>query len=469
MKKIVFKIFIFLSILIALLFLVNTLFTNKQIYWYKSQEYQKEFGHSNKIDVAFFGSSHTLCSYDPRIIETELNYSAFNFGYANQRLLSAIPLIEQAIDKYNISLGIIDIFKASLERPPYEEKVSAFQLKTFDYLPLSISKIKQMEKIFGMEDALFKVPLLREHALWDEKIFQKKFELGSSQDYYKGFYTKTSFDNETWKKITERSTINRFPKTLDGLQISEFESTIIKKLIKYFQDNNVPLIFINAPIFKGYESDEFYTYNKLLKEYLTSLGAIYINLNEHYNEIGLTKKDFRDLSHLNSSGAIKVTKFLADIIKEDLLISKNDKISYSKNRYYHIENHFEKGLFYFKVKDKLKEKINIESAGLYKINSKYLELVIESNKNLNNIKVDISYKIGANTKKHSIRELPVKLNKNNKYKTTTKLKEVVHFKGKNYYLVRIHIPKGGIYDFSVFIKPLKKEKVRIIKKDYLKL
>ncbi len=463
------KILLFSFVFFVVAFFVNDIFINKKIYWFKSEEYKSSFSKSNQIDVAFFGSSHALCSYDPRVIENEIKNSAFNFGYANQRLVTAIPLIKTTVKNYGINLAVIDVFQASMEQPPYNDNVNAFQLKTFDYMPLSLKKIVQLKNIYGPEGALYNTPLLREHALWDEKLFQDYFKLAEDKDYYKGFYTNTSFNARFWKKITKNTKLNNNPKTLDTIQLSDSNKALIKDLLGFFRENQTQVIFVNAAVFKGYESNEFYTYNNLLETFLKSLGITYINLNAHYDEIGLTKKDFRDFSHLNSSGALKVTKFLTNFIKSEFSIPSNTKINFNQNRYFHIDKSFEYGLHYFKASKKLQQKIEIKSVGIYKINNQYLELVVEKGKEISkNLKVKITYKTGAYTDKYSIRALPVKLN-NNKYLSNFKLDDSIEYGGKQYFIVRVPIPMGEVYDFNVFIKNKKNNNVKIIKIDTLRL
>lgn len=61
-----------------------------------------------------------------------------------------------------------------------------------------------------------------------------------------------------------------------------------------------------------------YAYSDAMKEYAENNDAVYINLFEHVDEIGLdVKADFQDKTHLYTSGANKVSDYLGEFLVEN--------------------------------------------------------------------------------------------------------------------------------------------------------
>lgn len=87
----------------------------------------------------------------------------------------------------------------------------------------------------------------------------------------------------------------------------------LEQIVELAAEKNVPLIFIAAPY--CINSEEQMNFNAI-EEYAKNNNVPFINFNHLYDEIGLNfKEDFRDVSHVNNSGAVKVTSYLAEYLK----------------------------------------------------------------------------------------------------------------------------------------------------------
>ena len=152
MIKIIYKISIFTIFLATILVYSGDLFVKKNIYHYMKKQYDSSF--KGNTDIAFFGSSHALCTYDPRVFEIELGLKTFNFGTQSQRLLTTQPVIDKVTKENDLQLAVVDLFWNTLIEPPFNEKITTNQLVTLDYLPLSYSKVIAHCKIFEKKNVL---------------------------------------------------------------------------------------------------------------------------------------------------------------------------------------------------------------------------------------------------------------------------------------------------------------------------
>ena len=74
-------------------------------------------------------------------------------------------------------------------------------------------------------------------------------------------------------------------------------------------ERNIEVIFFTCP----YEDP--YNYSEAMKDYAKNNNCAYIDFFELKDEVGIDgEKDFKDEGHLNTEGAAKIARYLADFI-----------------------------------------------------------------------------------------------------------------------------------------------------------
>ncbi|WP_274476450.1 SGNH/GDSL hydrolase family protein [Mangrovimonas aestuarii] len=456
MKKFILKAVVFSFLFLSVVFFVNKSFCNIGLESYKTEEYNEFKESGGSIDIALFGSSHTLCSYDPRVFEAKLNTSTFNFGISSQRLITTTPVIQEVLENNDLQLAIVDVFKGTLSQPPYIDRVNSFQLKTFDYLPFSIEKLEAMEKIYGGESILEQIPIFRAHSLWENKLTQEPHYFKESQDYYKGYYSDFSFNKKRWERAVKNKKIVSKNRIIPTKSLSQEQMQTIDRIIQKFKDNNIPFIFVNAPLPKGYRTNVYYTYQELIRKYLKSRKVEYIDFNDLYDTLNITKWDFKDAGHLNSRGAAKVSNYLAEFVKKNYQIKRTQQgTKYLGNRYYHIDTDFKYTLSYKDIKDqKLINELGVEKLVVYKTNDGNLEIMFLGKKgNLKYISTTVSYQLGqgqTNVLEGVNPEFKKYFNKGI-YKKETNLTRGLSYNEYEVKTLRIPCHFEKIVDFKVFV------------------
>lgn len=467
---------IFFSVLVlGLIAFSGRLFLNKEnLQSIKSKEhiYESEM-------IAFFGSSHAYTAFDPRVFENEVGVSAFNYGAPVQNLMVTLPVVEDAISKRNIRLGVIDIFYSTIMEPPLNERAASFQYNTLDYMDISLDKIEVHNNIYGRKNILNIFPAIREHALWKERFFQPGFVLQTDDDYSKGFKTQTYFEKKSWVKSTRGKGVFTAHQIIQKQKLSNRQKQFIDNVIRLFEENNVPLVFVSAPIHRKYMTNKYFTYLQLIKSHLMGKGVAFIDYNDLWDELNLHLYDFADISHLNSSGALKVSSHLANYINENYESLEDIRPAKSKkliaNRYYHIDTGFKYAIRHNRIyNDSIGDNTGLKEIAVFKDAYERLEIVMLGD----NIK-DIQFKIEYKMPLYETRNIPPAVSKKvieNKYTQKTFLSDLKQnssysgfkYKGKEFKVVMADCPFTEISDLKIFVGN-SNHQTQVLKIDQLEL
>src|SRR5690606_25633558 len=198
MLKFLVKLLLFFFLILTLFSWASSVFTKGDINSFKG----RELNESNNIELAFFGSSRALCTYDPRVFENGLGKRAYNYGFGSQRLFTGMPMMESRLSN-EVKLGVVDIFSASVPELSFEENVNNFQYNTIDNTENSLQKLLTFVQIYGFENIFEIFPVVRNHALWDELLLKPEYVLKENIDYYKGFRSELSFNKTRWNRSSD--------------------------------------------------------------------------------------------------------------------------------------------------------------------------------------------------------------------------------------------------------------------------
>jgi hypothetical protein len=354
MLKFTIRVGLFAGLLLALIALSGKLFRNNQkLQSFKHREYKEN---SKAIDIAIFGTSHAYTAYDPKILENRFEIQAFNFGAPVQNLKVTELAVKEILKETRLKLGVVDIFRSAILEPPFTNRVADFQYESLDYLPLSSEKINLHNHFYGARSVLNVFPTIRDHVLWNERFFQPPYALSRNVDYYKGYMTDLYFDKKSWNaQISDKKPV-RSPQLIDSLALTQGQKNAIDDIVAAFREYEVPLLFVSAPVHRKYMDDIYYTYQHLISGYLKEIGAAYIDYNNLWEELGLHHYDFKDISHVNAGGALKITRHLASYIKthyNTVVAGEDDAtINHTENRYHYLDKGFKKAIGHSEIGSK---------------------------------------------------------------------------------------------------------------------
>lgn len=291
---------IFVAGLIFLLLVVSHIFIPKN----NTGESGMEEAHANgilgekenTIDVLVLGDSESYSSIIPMELWRENGYTSYVCG---------------------TSLQMLDYTNIMLKRSFESQKPKIVILET----NAVYRNIK--EEITGLSELGERFSVFRYHNRWKSlklSDFGGKVKY-TGTDNYKGYRYHTKINPSRHSKYMSQ--------TDDIAEIPEKNIEYVKAMKEFCDNNNAEFILLSTPSTRNWNYKRHNGISKLAEE----LGCEYIDLNLSDNMVDIDwNNDTRDKGdHLNYFGAVKVTRFLSDYLKEKKILTdhRNDK-AYSK-------------------------------------------------------------------------------------------------------------------------------------------
>ena len=301
------------ALLLGVLLCVTNLFQKKE----SDIKYAQFFEHAEDFDVLFVGSSHVINGVLPLELFNDYGIASYNFGGHSAQVATSYWGLKNALDYAKPKVVVIDCFEIS-----FQQKTSnnfSYVHMTFDMFPLSLNKIKAVNDLLDDKEMERKIKEgeIEENEkrtklglLWDysvyhsrwEELEQKDFEVKNNIEYgaesriYIAEPGKQSVD--TGKKINEEAV---------GI-------TYLKKMIDECKANNIEVLltYLPYPVETDFDWTEMNTLYDIAKEY----NVNYINFHD-LNVVDYNTDVCDPYSHLNISGAIKVSDYLGDYLRHN--------------------------------------------------------------------------------------------------------------------------------------------------------
>ena len=185
--------------------------------------------------------------------------------------------------------------------------------KFVDNIPLSRNKIDAIERFVEEDKASYYLPWIVYHGQLDN---------------FKGLYYRFSQKNRNTtflKGILSSNTSQEYEDLFEAendytaLPISSKAESVLFDFLDYCDTLNCKVVFTRFPhrITTQKELDELRKENYIEKK-IKERGFDFLNFDHRLSEIGLSyENDYFSDSHLNVDGQIKLTRYIADILKND--------------------------------------------------------------------------------------------------------------------------------------------------------
>lgn len=261
---------------------------------------------ANAFEVMVYGSSHGYSSVNPMQLYQSYGIGAYNYSMKWQKINSTKLSIQDSLLTQKPKLVLIETFFAY---KVLEDTDITGEIYYTRYYNTHSARLQYLRQCFGdnLERYLsFYMPLCAFHENWNS-LTQKSFEFsfygqsGSSFRDNMGY-----FYSETVKPIHLKKPSEAKHKQFKDAALKELD-----EIVEICRSNDIEILFYTVPYQSGY------SYGDAMQEYASSKGIPYLNLYLLSEELGIDEKtDFRDETHLNDSGASKVTEYLGKYIVE---------------------------------------------------------------------------------------------------------------------------------------------------------
>lgn len=304
------KVLIFFLLIVSLLSLI-TFISDKGLRktgYYNYQEWNDIVNGLASSNIYIQGSSRAWVHVSPKILEKELNISAYNFGVDGHKFdvqNARYNLYRKYNEKPQIIIQILDFFSFDEKRDLYEPE------QFYPYYNEQII-INTISKINGFNNLTYNLPFLKYYGKYQYillgmiEYFNLKHFNSEKYKGYKGQNREWSDDFDNFKKENEKGI---------SVQISSSLKNEFEKFLLQCKKENIKVYLVYAP---EYFEINKYIYNKneiikMYKELSSKFGYDFIDFSNH--NISFNKKLFYNSQHLNKKGSELFTIELVKYIK----------------------------------------------------------------------------------------------------------------------------------------------------------
>lgn len=258
----------------------------------------------NSIDVMIYGSSHAHCTVNNAYLWDKFGMASFTLSAGAQKLDSTYYFMKESLKSQKPKVMLVEMLMANDGMTGDVANV----YRNFMGMKWSagyygvISEIGERNSYEGefRKELLLKLP-----------IFHSRYKELTKEDFvddipylkgYRGSYDMIPFEVPEACKLTETG------------ELSEDTRNYLEKMTVLSKDNGIQLVFFAAPFILDEEKQR--TFNAI-SVFAEENNIPFINFNSIYEEIDFDYgTDMREETHVNNSGADKITDYLGRMLSE---------------------------------------------------------------------------------------------------------------------------------------------------------
>ena len=329
MKKFGFRCIALLVLLVVGLNFLNKFSLQPSDYTNTVNDFNDLIDQGKRVDVFFYGSSHACYSYDPNVIDSITKIRSFNFGMTSQRLNTTDFVFRETLKKSTPKLIVLDVFPFSLKHAEKEQEIANQKKAYYAFTELSINKIRAIVKNFPLEEIPNTIfPVLRKSDKVSTLFFKRKERYVFSPEEkvvkaYRGFIGNGSYLKKENFVPFEIDDFNESNSSNYNF-LSETEKNALDSFLELAKRNNIEVLVVVAPYMNSVKDKEYKIFHNYIKNITIKRDAAFIDFNFLFEDLKLNHIDFKDIGHLNVSGAKKISTFLGNYIRENYKISSRE-------------------------------------------------------------------------------------------------------------------------------------------------
>lgn len=283
------------------------------------------FEQEENTDVLFMGTSHVINGIFPMELWNDYGIVSYNFGGHSNEIATTYWVMKNALDYTKPKLVVVDVYGVGSDRKVSE--YSDYIHLSFDCFPISKTKIRGIYDLCDDPDLVDKYGICyydrKWEYIWDLGKYHSRWNALTQNDFTneeiskeKGAETRIAVSMPNEYKVVDKAETMENPDTV-GMKY-------LRRLIEDCQAEGIEVLLVNLPYPATYNrqiaANSVYA---IAEEY----GVNYINFVAMDNIVNYNTDCYDPNSHLNASGARKVTDYLGLYIDEhyDVPDRRNDK------------------------------------------------------------------------------------------------------------------------------------------------
>ena len=335
------KAFIFITILIILICLLNRVFSpvgSSEGGWYVAGAMRDMYKQDkNTIDVLYVGDSNVYTGVSPLEIYNNIGVTGFSASTPGQDTIGSYYVAKEFFKTQSPKVVMLDTGELFTTKEFFTELSTRSEI---DYMNFSFDKLDLINEDymdFSIKEKLsFLFPIIRFHDRYQRLTeFDIRKLILKSETSYKGYLydIKTKkYENKGQNIYLKYKEYQKNHKEINientDLHIEEYAKEKINELKLLCKQNNCELVLMTMPTTDERAIEKY----EIFKEFAKEKEIKYVNFNFEVDEPINWETDTQDKGdHLNIKGAEKVGNYISKYLSENFEIeNKKDKPEYKK-------------------------------------------------------------------------------------------------------------------------------------------
>ena len=272
--------------------------------YYKNRPFLED---DRSYDVVFYGTSHVINSVYPMLLWKDYGITSYNLAIHGGSIAASYWMLRNSVEYHKPKIAVMDVL---LTKSQWTRMENALAHAALDPFPLTKTKVQAIWDIF---------PETRDRMemLFPLDVFHNRWKDLDTEMLLRG----AGLDQARTAEKGAESRIRVYP--LDNpvcvpLEDNQVEDSVglqyLGKFIEFCQESDIIPVITYLP-YRYENAEEEQRYSNAALELARSLGAATIDL-QHTDLID-DETDWYDMgSHVNPTGAKKITRVLGEFLKE---------------------------------------------------------------------------------------------------------------------------------------------------------
>lgn len=280
----------------------------------------KNYKAQDNVDILILGSSHpdvgiNAGQMQDAVAQAGYQVDIFNYSIYGMRIEQMYFFMREILKEHEPSLIVIDTYSFL---PVADEHREILARRAFDVFPFSVNKVEAIRYLITEDRWSYYVPFIKYHSRWKE-LSDRDFAMQYDQTLWSGAGIAAGAGILAMEKTDDFFETDT--SLITGMQaINATEKECFEKMLALAEKKGIRVLLTTVPFKEqlGMDSLRLIEINNYLRnEYVEGSDLRLLDMNLLWKELDFGYGDLFNEGHCNTSGAAKVTAFLAEYIVDN--------------------------------------------------------------------------------------------------------------------------------------------------------
>lgn len=277
------------------------------------------------LDVIMIGSSPVYPFYSGAKLWGEYGITCYPLSSHVQRPSATLPLLKEAYKTQSPKIVVFEMRMYTMEDGRMEDNM-AYARGVTDNMKYSLNRVYAINRLVTepLERYTYYFDIFKYHSNWKTMVLPEQLACFRYEkaNLLKGFAIRDEIGP------LEKEQFPTCTGVTDALPIPVEQEERLYELLEYLKERQQSALFIVSPYREEETEQKMFNY---IGEIIKSYGFDFVNMNEHYEEIGIDfETDYYDFGgHVNALGAEKCTDYLGKLLTSYQIEDKRGQEKYT--------------------------------------------------------------------------------------------------------------------------------------------